>query len=208
MKVITISGSPTDNSSTDILLAKVADGIRAGSTAGAEIAAYRLHELSFIPCQACAKTPEPEVCFYEDDLWPVYRDLIDADIVLVGTPIFFDSVSGQTKMFIDRCNCFRPPDYADKTEHDFKKLGFKRRIGAGILVAGQGGRFDLAQSVLKGFFKWTEIDCQGFITYQSPDFRCAGQVADNSDKLNEANKLGMSLSGCLKKYSNEQDKGR
>lgn len=194
MKVITISGSPTEKSSTDILLAKVADGITDGASEPTEIVAYRLHELSFIPCQACAKSPEPEVCFYEDDLWPVYQDMIEADIVLVGSPIFFDSVSGPTKMFIDRCNCFRPPDYSNETEHKFKRLGFRRRIGAGILVAGEGGRFDLAQSILKAFFKWTEIDCQGFITYQSPNFRQAGTVANNTDKLNEANKLGLALS--------------
>lgn len=207
MKVITISGSPTENSSTDILLAKVADGISAGASSPVSIVSYRLHELSFIPCQACAKSPEPEVCFYEDDLWPVYQDLIDADIVLVGSPIFFDSVSGPTKMFIDRCSCFRPPDFAGETGHHFKKLGFKRRIGAGILVAGEGGRFDLAQSILKGFFKWTEIDCQGFITYQSLDFRRSGAVADDPDKLNEANKLGLSLGGCVKNLSEGHNQG-
>lgn len=202
MNVLLISGSPTENGSTEILLRRIGDSISEHAPETATVEFVRLNELTFIPCQACAKSPEPEVCFYQDALWPVYQSLIDADIIALGSPVFFDSVSAQTKMFIDRCSCFRPPDYANETAHNFKKIvfkktGLKRRIGAGVLVAGERGRFDLARSVMRGFFKWTEIDASDFVTYETPDFRKAGEVANSPSVLANTDRVGKAL---LDKY--------
>ncbi len=195
MKILLISGSPIADGSTEILLRHIGKSISADvrSDNAAEVEFVRLNDLKFIPCQSCARSPEPEVCFYEDELWPVYKSLIAADIVVLGSPVFFDSVSAQTKMFIDRCSCFRPPDFANETDRDFKKLGFRKRIGAGVLVAGERGRFDLARSVMKGFFKWTEIEAIDFITYESPDFLRAGQVQESPQALSDADKLAKLL---------------
>ncbi|HSH00253.1 MAG TPA: flavodoxin family protein [candidate division Zixibacteria bacterium] len=192
MKALLISGSPTRDGSVEILLRAVAEGVRA-AIKDADIEFVRLNDLQFIPCQSCGESPEPNLCFYDDDLTPVYRSLIDCDIVVVGSPVFFDSVSAQTKSFIDRCSCFRPPDFQDVTEHNFKKLGFRRRVGGGVLVAGERGRFDLARSVLKGFFKWTEVDCLDFVTYESPDYNLQGAAADDSTALAAARELGKIL---------------
>ncbi len=195
MKILLISGSPTADGSTEILLRhigkRISDDLRSNSTA--EVEFVRLNELKFIPCQSCARSPEPEVCFYEDELWPVYKSLIDADIVVLGSPVFFDSVSAQTKMLIDRCSCFRPPDFANETDRNFKKLGFRRRLGAGVLVAGERGRFDLARSVMKGFFEWTEIEATGFMTYGSPDFLRASQVQESPQAFSGADELANTL---------------
>lgn len=201
MKTLLISGSPTKDGSTEILLNAVADGIReslreklAPEKANDALFDFvRLNELKFIPCQACGRSPEPKFCFFDDDLSDVYSKLVACDIVVMGTPIFFDSVSGQMKMFIDRCSCFRPPDFDGATSHMFKKLGLQRRTGGAVLVAGERGRFDLAQSVLKGFFKWTEVDAHGFVLYESPDFRKSGLANENQKALGEANALGKTL---------------
>jgi multimeric flavodoxin WrbA len=199
MKILLISGSPTADGSTEILLRHIGKSICKGakSPAAPEVEFVRLNDLEFIPCQSCARSPEPEVCFYEDGLWPVYKSLIAADIVVLGSPVFFDSVSAQTKMLIDRCSCFRPPDFANETQRDFKKLGFRKRIGAGVLVAGQRGRFDLARSVMKGFFEWTEIEAVDFLTYGSPDFLRVGQVLEAPNTFSDADNLAKAL---LDKY--------
>ena len=201
MKTLLISGSPTKDGSTEILLDAVAGGIKDTlnekfSPEEANESVFdivRLNELNFIPCQSCGESPEPKFCFFDDDLSDVYIKLVECDIVVMGTPIFFDSVSGQTKMFIDRCSCFRPPDFDGTTTHMFKKLGLRRRAGGAVLVAGERGRFDLAQSVLKGFFKWTEIDTHGFVLYESPDFRASGLAKENQTALKEARALGKTL---------------
>jgi multimeric flavodoxin WrbA len=36
---------------------------------------------------------------------PLYRKLESADIVIVGSPVFFGSISAQLKMMIDRTQC-------------------------------------------------------------------------------------------------------
>jgi len=201
VKTLLISGSPTKDGSTEILLDAVAGEIKESlnkklSPEEAKDSVFdliRLNELKFIPCQSCGESPEPKFCFFDDELSDVYVKLVECDIVVMGTPIFFDSVSGQMKMFIDRCSCFRPPDFDGTTTHMFKKLGLKRRAGGAVLVAGERGRFDLAQSVLKGFFKWTEIDAHGFVLYESPDFRAKGLANENTPALEDAKALGKML---------------
>ena len=197
MKSLLISGSPIKDSSTEILLTRIADGIdlvRAQSglaPTGREF--IRLNELKFIPCQACGKSPEPAWCFFEDDLTPLYEKLVQSDAILLGTPVYFDSVSGQMKMFIDRCNCFRPPDYAGDSAHAFKKRGLPRRIGAGVLVGGVRGEFELARRVLAAFFKWLDIDVAGYVRYESKDFRKQGEVLTNQKAIAEAHVLGQEV---------------
>jgi len=200
MKILLISGSPTADGSTEILLRNIGETIRKSALKAATVEFVRLNDLSFMPCQACAKSPEPEVCFYQDELWPVYQSLIDSDIIVLGSPVFFDSVSAQTKAFIDRCSCFRPPDYANQTTHSFKKLGRRRRTGAGVLVAGERGRFDLARSVMNGFFKWTGIDTLDFVTYESPGFHQAGSASEAPEALADAENTGKAL---LDRYLNQ-----
>jgi multimeric flavodoxin WrbA len=193
MKVLLISGSPTKDGSCETLLNTVARGVREAANSEVTVEFFRLNELTFRACQACGESPEPEVCFFKDDLWPVYQSLIGCDIVVVGSPVFFDSVSAQTKALIDRCSCFRPPDYAGETEHDFKKLGFRRRVGGAVLVAGERGRFDLARSVLKGFFKWIEVDVEGFITFESSNFNQPALAQEDSEAQSSALALGRDL---------------
>ena len=193
MKVLLISGSPTEGGSVEILLRRIAEGVSENAKSPVTVEFVRLNELVFRACQSCGESPEPRFCFFDDDLTPVYQSLIDCDIVILGSPVFFDSVSAQTKSFIDRCSCFRPPDFKNETPYNFKKLGLKRRVGAGVLVAGERGRFDLARSVMKGFFKWTEVDCAGFVTYESSDYHKSGTAADSEEAVNEAVGVGKLL---------------
>lgn len=210
MKVLLISGSPTVDSSVETLLQAVAEGIAGAVGAkksqdepGAElnVEMIRLNDLKYIGCQACGVSPEPSYCFFDDDLTPVYKKLIEADIVLLGSPVFFDSVSGQMKLFIDRCSCFRPPDFSGESSHSFKKRGLRRRVAGAVLVAGERGRFDLASSVIKGFCKWTEIDLLDIITYESPDLTCKNQVSESKPTLQQAKLLGVQLVSASRKIS-------
>lgn len=202
MKLLLISGSPTKDGSVEVLLQEVARGSQEAADSEVAVEFVRLNELNFRACQACGESPEPEVCFFKDDLWPVYQSLIDCDIVVVGSPVFFDSVSTQTKAFIDRCSCFRPPDYAGESGYDFKKLGFRRRVGGAVLVAGERGRFDLARSVLKGLFKWVEVDAEGFLSYESADFRQAALVQRDTGVLTSARELGRDLLSAARRMEN------
>ncbi|SYZ72691.1 putative NADPH-dependent FMN reductase [Candidatus Zixiibacteriota bacterium] len=193
LNILSLTASPIKGSSTEILLEEIVRGVRenAGQECRAELT--RLNDLRYIPCQACGRSPEPEYCFYHDDLDAVYERLIKYDIILFGSPVYFDSVSAQAKMFIDRCNCLRPPDFEGKSGHHFKRIITRQRYGAMVLVGGERGEFECARKVVAGFFKWVEIINSGAIFYAGSEWTKIGPVAGDRPKLDEAYKLGKIL---------------
>jgi len=198
VKLISISGSPTEGSSTDILLHEIAASVSSAMDS-VESAHIRLNDLTFIPCQACGKAPAPEFCFYDDDLSAVYSQLAACDCLLFGSPIFFDSVSAQAKAFMDRCNCMRPPDYDNiDPVRNFLTLIPRKRPGAIVLVGGEQGWFEGARRSIAGFFKWVEVINEGHVFYRSQDFRAKGTVRDDPETLAQAHLLGRRLADCLR----------
>ena len=187
-------------SSTDLLLEHlgrtVAEGLEPYEQVNRSL--IKLNTLTFIPCQSCGRSPAPRFCFF-DGLDEVYEQLEKCDCLLFGTPVYFDSVSAQAKMFIDRCNCFRPPDYnAEHPEHAFVRRINRRRPGAMILVGGERGWFEGARRVTAGFFKWVEVNNEGMIQYASPDFNRRGRAADYRETLAAVNKLGQHLATVIR----------
>lgn len=202
IELLTISASPIEGSSTDFLLGRIASRVieRLGGSERARNSVVRLNDLKFIPCQACGESPAPKFCLFDDDLTPVYKQLASCDCLLFGSPVYFDSVSAQAKMFIDRSNCFRPPDY-DNVDPDHR---FIRRLnrsipGAMVLVGGERGWIEGARRVVAGFFKWVEVVNEGVLTYRSSDFTKAGTAADDPTAVQQADELGVHLAEMILK---------
>ena len=200
IKLLSISGSPVADSSTDFLLNHIAEQIDANLKDSVDIETefIKLQNHSIKPCEACGFDPSPKFCIH-DDINYIYDKLIHADCLLFGSPIYFDSVSAQAKLLIDRCNCFRPPYYQDTdSEHLFRKRLPKKRPGAMVLVGGEETWFEGARRVVAGFFKWIEISNEGLVSYGSPDYNKKGTVSDHPDVIQEADNIAKKLSDILK----------
>jgi multimeric flavodoxin WrbA len=118
MNVLGISGSPTGGSSTDIIVNAVLEGASADHVKTRFI---RLNEKNIIPCQSCGQSPYPNYCFFHDDMDEIFGLMEKSEGIILGSPIFFDSVSAQAKLFIDRTNCLRPVDFSATEETVFRK---------------------------------------------------------------------------------------
>jgi len=196
IKLLSLSGSPVEGSSTDFILGRVIDTVVAKLGGENRVAATKVHlnDLTYIPCQACGESPAPKYCLFDDDLTSVYQALVECDCLLFGSPVYFDSVSAQAKMFIDRCNCFRPPDYENvDPQHHFVRRLNRSRPGAMVIVGGERGWFEGARRVIAGFFKWVNVVNEGKLIYHSSDFTKAGTAADDPTVLQQADELGRQL---------------
>ncbi|MDZ4722749.1 MAG: flavodoxin family protein [candidate division Zixibacteria bacterium] len=203
IKILAISGSPVTESSTDFLLDKIARSIETelrvrlrDNKAELEIvtSSVRLNQLNIIPCQACGIAPDPDFCFYDDDLTSVYRQLAECDCLLFGSPIHFDGVSSQAKLFIDRCNCFRPADFENKDpEHDFLKRLPRKRPGAMVFVGGKHAWFEGARRTVAGVFKWLEVTNEGMISFASEDYHLKNMAQLSPDTIEQTHTLGQLL---------------
>ncbi len=193
-KLLIVNGSPRYGSSTEILAAHFENGFRS-VLPEAEVVNVRLNDLNIIPCQSCAIDPRPLLCIYKDDLYPVLEHLRAADFVLIASPVYFDGVSAQTKLFIDRCNCFRPPRF-EKGRAVFDNEGILSSKGAYLLVGGPREKFAPAERTIGGFFIWCGIAKVGTLTFAHEE-DVLGAVARDPAKLEEARALGATCARSL-----------
>jgi multimeric flavodoxin WrbA len=186
MRVCGIIGSPRKNGNVDLLVSEVLRGAR---SKGARTRKIYLNDLRIKPCQSCDTDPYPRHCIYEDDMDKIYTELKSCDLLIVGSPIYFDTVTAQTKLMIDRCNCLMP--YVTRPDGT---RGFERRIdkakkGVFVAVGGEDQNLDPVVATIKGFFNWANIEQVKLITHLHRDDESGG-VKKNSRKMNEAFTVG------------------
>ena len=98
-RVLVISSSPRINSNSDMLCKQFGKG---AVESGHEVEYIRLSEKKVnycIGCYACARTG---VCFHHDDMREIASKVAACDVLVLATPVYFYSMSGQLKVFIDR----------------------------------------------------------------------------------------------------------
>ncbi len=201
IRILAISGSPVVDSSTDLLLRRIAQrmALKLRAKSRVQVSFVKLNDLEIVPCQACGEAPSPKYCFFDDDLTAIYKKLEQCDCLLFGSPIHFDTVSSPAKLFIDRCNCIRPADFNDiEPDHDFVKLWKQKRPGAIVLVGGKHAWFEGARRTIAGWFKWVEVVNEGLLTYKSEDFRRSGTILEDDQVLAEADRLANALASKVK----------
>ncbi|MCL6431340.1 MAG: flavodoxin family protein, partial [Anaerolineae bacterium] len=64
-----------------------------------------LCRLRIAPCIACDGCFRSGVCVVEDGFQSVLPQLLEADAVVLASPLYFLGLSGWAKAFIDRCQC-------------------------------------------------------------------------------------------------------
>jgi len=96
MKIIGISGSPRDKN-TNCMLRTVLDATNQ------KYELILLKDKKIQPCNACRKCSGTNNCVINDDMQEIYDKLSEADIIVLGSPTYFDNVTGIMKNFIDRC---------------------------------------------------------------------------------------------------------
>ncbi len=101
-KIIIVEGSPRPSGNSTLLARAVASGAR---SAGAEVETLQLHKMDIRPCNACDACQESleKDCIIDDAMKDVYSRLRAADAILYASPIYWFTVSGQMKLFMDRC---------------------------------------------------------------------------------------------------------
>lgn len=104
MKIIAVNGSPRKNNNTAILLKNALEGAAAQ---GAETEMINLYDLNFkgcVSCFACKRKGGKSYgkCAYKDDLSEVLEKILNADALVLGSPIYFESVTGEMRSFLER----------------------------------------------------------------------------------------------------------
>ncbi|MCL5022357.1 MAG: flavodoxin family protein [Nitrospirae bacterium] len=190
MKVMAFNGSPRKTWNTATLLEKVLEG---AASRGARTELIHLYDLNFKGCISCfaCKTKGGESygrCAVKDDLTPVFRKIEEADAIILGSPIYFGTVSGEMRSFMERL-LFPYLTYTDPPQSLFPrtiKTGFIYTMNTTEEQMAERGyvqHFKLHERILRMMFGVSEYMCS-FDTYQFDDY--SKVVSDRLDSEKKA----------------------
>jgi len=153
MNIIVFNGSPRVKGNIELLLEealKVIDKIKH------KVKLFNLNRMDIKPCQDCGGCDSTGICIIEDDMKFIYDAIREADRIIVASPVFFSSVSAQTKIMIDRCQSFWREKYLLKKELKGSIYG---RKGLFITVGGRKNDTGIKCSgeTVKAFFRSISI---------------------------------------------------
>ena len=188
MKVLGILGSPRKSGNTELLLEEALKGAEAE---GAEVERLRLTDYNIIPCKECLACFKDGNCIILDDMAKIYPKLLEADIILLASPIFFYGVTAWAKALIDRCQALWARKYQLK-DPSFGKEGRKRK-GFFISVGGTKGQktFEGAILTAKYFFDVLNAEYAGELVLREVDAK--GDVLKHPEALQQAFEAGRKL---------------
>ena len=126
MNILAICGAANKSRNTATMLKSAFDGATSVPGAAGEIIyLYDLNYKGCIGCHSCKLLDKSKFarCAVKDGLSPVLEKAIDADVLLIGSPIYFSDVTGETRSFLERYyfpgityNKDRAPTYPKRTK--------------------------------------------------------------------------------------------
>lgn len=98
-RVLILSGSPRKNGNSDLLCDEFMKG---AIEAGHQVEKIRVAEKNIGYCRACYGCKGTGVCVIKDDMAEVLQKMIDCDVLVLASPVYFYSIDAQLKAVIDR----------------------------------------------------------------------------------------------------------
>ena len=185
MKVIGISGSPRKdgNTATAIQLA-----LKEIEDAGIQTEFISLAGRSIAPCTACMGCKEGPACTIKDDFDPLFRKILEAEGVIVGSPVYFGSATPEIMALLDRAG------YVSRNNGNM----LRRKVGGPIVIARRAGQnFTYAQLAL--WYTISEMIVVGS-TYWNIGFgRNKGDILQDTEGVDTIRRFGQNLAWVLKR---------
>ena len=104
-KILIVSSSPRKDGNSEILAKRFAEG---AATSGNEVKTVTVRDLDLKFCIGCLYCQSHDKCVLNDGMNALYADFENADVLVFATPVYYYSVSGQLKTFLDRLNPLYP----------------------------------------------------------------------------------------------------
>ena len=179
MRIIGICGSPRKGN-TEWMLGKL---LESAARSGADTELILLREKDIKGCDGCltceAGGEERQgICRIQDDMQGIYPKLVTADGLALGTPAYFELLSGLLKNFMDRTCPIWP------------RLKGKPVVGIAVAEEGVGKAIEN----LKTYSALCDMHWIGHVTALA---KTPGQVSQNKDVERRLQQLGRKLACAL-----------
>lgn len=180
MKILVLNGSPRLNGNTRTALNEIIAGIKA-NVAGADLELIDVTEQSLSGCTNCdACKSNGGICITPDDSAEIIQKIVDADVVVFGTPVYFWGITAQLKMVIDKL--YSKDDQIREQAPPKKKIGLVA-IGGADLTDREYGLISEQFGCICDYLGWNLCFSQPISALD------AGEIANDKAKMKELGDL-------------------
>jgi multimeric flavodoxin WrbA len=177
MKILALVGSPRIGGNTDILVDQILKGAKTQGHTSEKLYLYRY---KILPCTDCRKCKKGEhVCPIKDGMQKIYPMITGADLIIFGTPNYWNGPTAQMKLLFDR---MRP--FAVTGDMKGKKGIVVSPAGAGPKSCGP------MVEIFRMAFDYLEMKFAGKILVAAYE---KGEIGKNKKEMKKAYDLGVSL---------------
>lgn len=150
MNIILLQGSPNKKGSTNILAEAFLQGAR---EAGHQVQRFDLTDFKIYPCTGCVFCGYEGPCVQKDDNQKIREAILDADMIVFATPLYYYGMSAQLKTVIDRFCAYN------------SSITRKHMKSALLAVAWNSDHwtFDALESHYKTLVRYLDFDDQGMV---------------------------------------------
>ena len=185
MEVVAIVGSPRKNGNTVIITTHTLKSI---AEEGIETKLISLAGKEIKPCNACMACQENGECIIDDDFPPILNDMLDADGIILASPVYFGSCTALLKALMERAGFISRP----------RGSPFNRKVGGPLVVARRAGQnFTIAE--INFWFHILGMTVPGSTYWNMAFGREIGEVANDEEGLRIAWNFGKNMAFVLKK---------
>lgn len=181
--ILILKGSPKEKGNSSILAEQIASGAKAGD---AVVESYVLHYMDIRPCDACdiCQGSEDAECIIQDDMQILYPKLKQADAIVIASPIYWFTMSAQTKLCIDRWYALESPNGSA-----LRGKQFGIALTYGDTDPFTSGAINAIRT-FQDMFRYIGANIAGIVYGSALE---AGDIQANQNLLEQAYKLGQKL---------------
>jgi len=185
VKILGIVGSPRVGGNTELL---VTEALKAAAAEGAETELLRLAEREIKPCDGCRSCRKTGECRINDDFKPVFEKMVQADGIILASPVYFSSATPQIKALIDRAGYLSIA----------RGRVFENKVGGPLVVARRAGQnFTLAELLF--FFLHQGMIVPGSTYWNVAFGREPGEVLGDEEGMQTVRNFGKRMVWIIKR---------
>jgi multimeric flavodoxin WrbA len=125
-------------------------------------------------------------CVVDDDMQDVYSKVAKADALIIASPVYWFTMSAQTKIFMDRC-------FALYSENNEKSRLYGKKIAIAMTYGDKDAFSSGCVNALRTFqdsYNFVGSDITGIVHGSAEE---PGEIADNAELMQDAQTLGKKL---------------
>ncbi len=188
MKVVAFNGSPRRNGNTVILIDEIFKILQAENI---QTEMIQLGNKTVHGCTACGKCKEIQnrKCHIKNDhLNHCIEKMVEADAIIIGSPVYFADVTPEVKALIDVAG------YVTRANNHL----LKRKVGAGVIAVRRGGALHAFETI-NNFFLINQMIVPGSSYWNFAVGRDPGDVLNDKEGMQTMKILGENMAWLMKK---------